>query len=100
MNENNFYCCVICNLQKKNIYICENCYKNKEKCEEDLIHEHPIIFIPKNGVELIRKRDDIRCIGEIKIIIIWEKNAKIAVKVLLIFVGNVLNVNFAYVIYV
>ena len=57
---------VICNLQKKNIYICENCYKNKEKCEEDLIHEHPIIFIPKNGVELIRKRDDIHCIVENK----------------------------------
>ena len=90
---------VICNLQKKNIYICENCYKNKEKCEEDLIHEHPIIFIPKNGVELIRKRNDIHCIGE-NIDYYNLKNAKIAVKILLIFVGNVLNVNFAYVIYV
>ena len=29
LNENNFYCCSICNEKNNNIYICENCFKKK-----------------------------------------------------------------------
>lgn len=65
LNENNFYCCSVCNAKNNNIYICENCFKNKKNCIDNPIHEHPIImFIPKNGVELIKKQEDIDCIAE------------------------------------
>ena len=64
MKENNFYCCFICNIKNKNIYICENCFKNEKNCIVNPIHEHPIMFVPKNGVELVRKNNKMKCDGE------------------------------------
>jgi len=64
IKENNFYFCFICNIKNKNIYICENCFKNEKNCIDNAIHEHPIMFVPKNGVELIRKNKEIYCEGE------------------------------------
>ena len=61
LNENNFYCCFACNFKKKQIYICENCIKTEKNCLENPIHEHPILFVPKNGVELIREKNNLYC---------------------------------------
>ena len=64
LDLNNFYCCPMCNIKNKNIYICEDCFKAEKHFKENPIHDHPIMFIPKKGVELIRKNKDIKCDGE------------------------------------
>lgn len=55
---------VIC--KKKKIYICNNCFKNEKNCIYDPIHKHPIMMIPKNGLELIRKNENIFCVAQNK----------------------------------